>query len=191
MKANLARALSPEINKFNQNGDHVMANPALNTQAPQLVVHTGISGENRKELARRLGVVLADSYQLFIKTQGVHWNVAGPLFYSIHNLTEDHYNNLFTAVDTIAERIRALGSKAPASYTKYGELSAIEDNDEPASAADMVEMLAKDHETVCRSLRVAIEYCEGKDDFVTADMLTERLAWHEEAIWMLRASLAD
>jgi starvation-inducible DNA-binding protein len=168
-----------------------MANAALKTQAPQLKVRTGLSGENRLEVAERLGIVLADSYQLFIKTQGVHWNVAGPLFYSIHNLTEEHYNNLFAAVDDLAERIRALGSKAPASYTKYGELSAIEDHDEPASAEAMVEMLAKDHETVCRSLRIAIEFCEGKDDFVTADMLTSRLAWHEEAIWMLRATLAD
>jgi len=168
-----------------------MANAALKPQAPQLNVHTGISADDRKDVAKRLGVVLADSYQLFIKTQGVHWNVAGPLFYSIHNLTEEHYNNLFKAVDELAERIRALGSKAPASYTKYGELSAIEDHDEPASAAEMVEMLAKDHETVCRSLRSAIEFVEGKNDFVTADMMTERLAWHEEAIWMLRASLAE
>jgi len=168
-----------------------MANTALDTQAPQLKVHTGISGNDRLDIAKRLGVILADSYQLFIKTQGVHWNVAGPLFYSIHNLTEAHYNNLFTAVDELAERIRALGSKAPASYTKYGELSAIEDHDEPATAAEMVEMLAKDHETVCRSLRVAIEFVEGKADYVTADMMTERLAWHEDAIWMLRASLAE
>lgn len=168
-----------------------MANTALKPKAPQLEVHTGISSDDRKDIAKRLGVVLADSYQLFIKTQGVHWNVAGPMFYSIHNLTEEHYNNLFLAVDELAERIRSLGLKAPASYTKYGELSAIEDHDEPATAAEMVEMLAKDHETVCRSLRVAIEFCEGKDDYVTADMITERLAWHEEAIWMLRASLAE
>lgn len=168
-----------------------MANAALNTQASQLKIHTGISSENREEVAKRLGVVLADSYQLFIKTQGVHWNVAGPLFYAIHNLTEEHYTNLFEAVDALAERIRALGFKAPASYTKYGELSAIDDHDEPASAAEMVEMLAKDHETVCRSLRGAIEFCEGKNDFVTADIITARLAWHEEAIWMLRASLAN
>jgi len=64
-----------------------MANTALDTQAPQLKVHTGISGNDRLDIAKRLGVILADSYQLFIKTQGVHWNVAGPLFYSIHNLT--------------------------------------------------------------------------------------------------------
>lgn len=168
-----------------------MANAALKTQSPELNVRTGITSDNRKDIAQRLGVVLADSYQLFIKTQGVHWNVAGPMFYSIHNLTEAHYNNLFKAVDELAERIRALGCKAPASYTKYGELSAIEDNDEPATAAEMVEMLAKDHEKVCRSLRVVVEFCEGKDDFVTADMIIGRLAWHEESIWMLRSLIAE
>jgi len=142
---------------------------------------------HRPEIAKRLGVVLADSYQVFIKTQGVHWNVTGPLFYSIHSLTEAQYKNLFEAVDALAERIRALGDLAPASYTKYGKLSAIKDVDEPATAEEMVAMLAIDHETVTKSLRSAISFCEGKDDFVTADMLTERLAWHEEAIWMLGA----
>ena len=142
---------------------------------------------HRPQIAKRLGVILADSYQIFIKTQGVHWNVTGPLFYSIHSLTEDQYQNLFEAVDELAERIRALGELTPASYTKYGKLSAIEDDDEPATAEGMVAILAKDHETVCESLRNAIAFCEGKDDFVTADMLTERLAWHEEAIWMLGA----
>lgn len=146
---------------------------------------------HRPEIAKRLGVVLADSYQLFIKTQGVHWNVTGPLFFSVHTLTEEHYKNLFEAVDELAERIRALGEKAPASYTKYGMLSSIEDEDEPASAEAMIGMLAKDHQTVCRSLRAAINFCEDKDDVVTADMLTARLAWHEEAIWMLDSIIAD
>ncbi len=143
----------------------------------------------KKELAEKLGVVLADSYQLFIKTQGVHWNVSGPLFYSVHQLTEVHYQNLFAAIDVIAERIRSLGEKAPASYTKYGKLSSIVDEDEPASADDMVEMLAQDHEVVCQSLRAAIEFVDDKADYVTSGIMTDRLAWHEEAIWMLRSTI--
>ena len=145
----------------------------------------------KKQVAEKLGIVLADSYQLFIKTQGVHWNVSGPLFYSVHQLTEAHYQNLFSAIDVIAERIRSLGEKAPASYTKYGKLSSIVDKDEPASALDMIEMLAQDHEIVCQSLRAAIDFVEDKTDFVTAGLMTDRLAWHEEAIWMLRSILAD
>lgn len=152
---------------------------------------TALSTTTKKELAARLGVVLADSYQLFIKTQGVHWNVSGPLFYSVHQLTELHYQNLFSAIDVIAERIRSLGEKAPASYTKYGKLSSIVDRDEEASANEMVQMLARDHEIVCQSLRAAIEFVEDKADYVTAGIMTDRLAWHEEAIWMLKATLPE
>lgn len=168
-----------------------MTSPALAANSPEFQTETGLAPRARAEIAEKLGVVLADNYQLFIKTQGVHWNVAGPIFYSVHKLTEDHYKNLFEAIDRIAERIRALGEKAPASYTKYGILSSIEDKDQSASALDMVEMLASDHEIVCQSLRTAIEFVEDKLDFVTADLMTERLAWHEEAIWMLRSTISE
>jgi predicted phage gp36 major capsid-like protein len=70
---------------------------------------------------------------LFIKTQGVHWNVTGPTFMGVHKLTEEQYENMYEAIDELAERIRALGHKAPASYTKYGELSSINDKDEERS----------------------------------------------------------
>jgi starvation-inducible DNA-binding protein len=158
---------------------------------PEFNRETGITTENRKELAKSLGIVLADTYMLFIKTQGVHWNVAGPAFVSIHELTEKHYENMYKAIDEIAERIRALGEKAPASYTKYGELSALKDEDEPKSAGEMLSMLISDHETAVSNMRAAVEWCEGKNDYVTADMLIERMAWHEEAIWMLNALNAD
>ena len=168
-----------------------MSKSALVVSAPEFKTETGLTISAKKNVAEKLGVVLADSYQLFIKTQGVHWNISGPIFYSVHQLTEVHYQNLFSAIDVIAERIRSLGEKAPASYTKYGKLSSIVDKDDPASAFEMVEMLAKDHEVVCQSLRSAIEFVEDKSDFVTAGIMTDRLAWHEEAIWMLRSIVSE
>lgn len=168
-----------------------MADGALKPKKPEFDRKTGIKAEDRKEIARAIGVVLADSYMLFIKTQGVHWNVVGPAFVSLHELTEKHYTNLFTAIDEIAERIRALGEKAPASYTKYGELSKIADRDEPQSARDMVDMLIEDHSTAIANMRAAVEWCEEKNDFVTADMMIARMAWHEEAVWMLSAINAE
>jgi starvation-inducible DNA-binding protein len=134
-----------------------MSQETLDVSAPELAVRTGLTESARKEVAEMLGVVLADSYQLMIKTQGVHWNVAGPAFYSIHKLTEEHYGNLFEAIDETAERIRALGRKAPASYVHYGQLSAIKDYDVPQSAGKMIEMLVADHETLARSLRDTLE----------------------------------
>lgn len=171
--------------------EYFMNTLALAANSPEFKTETGLSISTKKDLAQKLGVVLADSYQLFIKTQGVHWNVSGPLFYSVHKLTEMHYQNLFSAIDVIAERIRGLGEKAPASYTKYGKLSSIVDHDKEALADEMVEMLAKDHEIVCQSLRAAIEFVEDKADYVTAGIMTDRLAWHEEAIWMLRATINE
>lgn len=168
-----------------------MAVESLKIAKPEFKRQTGISPEDRAQIAKALGIVLADTYMLFIKTQGVHWNVSGPAFVSIHELTEKQYENMYTAIDEIAERIRALGAKAPASYRKYGELSSIKDEDEPQTAEHMLKMLESDHETAVLNMRAAVEWCEDKNDYVTADMLTARMAWHEEAIWMLNALLAD
>lgn len=163
----------------------------LDIDKPEFDRKAGMEQGDREEVAKALGIVLADTYQLFIKTQGVHWNVSGPAFVSIHELTEAHYENMYKAIDEIAERIRALGVKAPASYSKYGELSSIKDEDEPKSAREMLEMLIKDHETAVLNMRACVEWCEDKKDFVTADMLIERMAWHEEAIWMFKALSAE
>lgn len=163
----------------------------LDVSATRFKPKTGMTDDARGAVAEKLGVVLANSYMLFIKTQGVHWNVTGAAFYSVHKLTEEHYENLFDAIDDIAERIRALGAPAPASYTKYGQLAEITDDEEHGSVDAMVAALIADHETVVRSMREAIEPCEEHGDYVTADMLIARMTWHEEAIWMLRALRAS
>ena len=108
-----------------------MAQAAAKSKSSELKPKIGMSAEARHEIADKLSVALADSYLLFIKTQGVHWNVTGPTFFGLHKLTEAQYENLYEAIDTLAERMRALGAKAPASYHRYGDLSAIEDKDDP------------------------------------------------------------
>ena len=133
-----------------------MSSAALASKTAQFDQKAGIQPEDRSKIASELGKVLADSYMLFIKTQGVHWNVVGPTFYSLHKLTEEHYGNLYAAIDEIAERIRALGEKAPASYRKYGELSDIQDYDLEQTAEQHVKMLIDDHRTAVKSMRGAI-----------------------------------
>lgn len=149
---------------------------------------TGL-GRNQM-LAANLSACLADSYVLMIKTQAYHWNAVGPLFHPIHLLTEEHYENLFKAIDEIAERIRALGHPAPSSMTDLVGLSGLsEDTGNPATE-EMVHNLAGDHETAARRFRKSIELAEDANDFATADLLTERIAFHEKANWMLRSILA-
>lgn len=76
-------------------------------------VQTGIDEEVREQLAKHLSVILAETYMLTIKSHLYHWNVVGPMFKPIHDLTEEHYEDLFAATDELAERIRALGHRAP------------------------------------------------------------------------------
>lgn len=165
-----------------------MTHTALKTKADVENPETGL--EHRKRLANSLSGLLADTYLLLAKTQGYHWNVVGPLFISLHRLTEEQYQNLFEAVDDLAERIRALGFPAPSSVTEMVALAEIGEDTGNPTAEQMVESLVRDHESVVRRLRDAAVAAEELHDVVTAGMLTDRMQFHEQAVWMLRAVIA-
>ncbi|MFC4290980.1 Dps family protein [Sphingorhabdus arenilitoris] len=164
-----------------------MANTALKAVSKNAKVDTGISDEDRKEIAGKLEEALADSYILYLKTLGVHWNVVGPAFYSLHKLTEEQYNDLHAAIDAIAERIRSLGQIAPASFGEFAKTSELESAAIPKSADKMVEALIADNEAIAKRLRDSVEIADGFGDVFTADMLTARIGQHEENVWMLRS----
>ncbi|MBI4697223.1 MAG: DNA starvation/stationary phase protection protein [Gammaproteobacteria bacterium] len=166
------------------------AQTVLDVKAAELSPNLGLRGQDLRELAQRLGVALADTYVLYLKTQGFHWNVAGPLFYSLHKLTEAQYEELAEAVDEIAERIRAIGHPAPASFEQFTRLSEIRSESGVPTAEAMVEQLADGNEICCRSLRAAVRAAAEADDVKTADLLTDRIGQHEQNVWMLRAMLA-
>jgi len=148
-------------------------------------IGTGIDADARTEIAEALQAVLGATYRLLVKTQIHHWNVVGPLFHPIHLLTEQQYQDLFAAIDTIAERIRALGhpTAAPVIGTEKAKVQAM-------SAEDLVKDLIADHEALCRAMRSTANAAEKAADIVTNDMLVARLTVHEKAIWMLRAIVA-
>jgi starvation-inducible DNA-binding protein len=148
-------------------------------------ISTGV--RDTTPLAKALGDCLADTYRLTFKTHAYHWNVEGPLFYSIHKLTEEQYENMFAAADDLAERIRALGQLAPSKIAQIVDNSVIDDKDGAVSAAEMVEDLASDHERVAHRLHALVQLTQEHNDIVTEDLATERSAFHEQAAWMLRA----
>lgn len=153
-------------------------------------LNTGIAAEDRKVIAEGLSKVLADSYTLYLKTHNFHWNVTGPGFPQLHQLFEDQYTGLAAAVDEIAERIRILGFPAPGSYKQFAELASIEEAEGVPSAKQMVEQLAADNEAVARTARSVFPAAESAQDEATVDLLTQRMAAHEKAAWMLRATAA-
>ncbi|MEO0390168.1 MAG: DNA starvation/stationary phase protection protein [Pseudomonadota bacterium] len=158
---------------------------ALNVVPSKDDVATGVTGTDA--IAEGLADVLADTYRLVFKSHAYHWNVEGPLFYSVHNLTEEHYEDMFAAADELAERIRALGHLAPTSMKDIMARSKIEDSTGVLSTEEMIRDLAKDHERIAHRLHALIELVDGRRDHVTEDMATERSAFHEKAAWMLRA----
>lgn len=144
---------------------------------------------NENKVAQGLAEVLADSYTLLIKTHNYHWNVEGPQFKSLHELFEDQYNSIFAAVDVIAERIRALGVKAPGSHKEFQELTALKDGDSGKDAKSMVEELIADNETLVERAHRVSETAADAGDKATEDLLIERIADHQEAVWMMRSTL--
>ncbi|MBK5921891.1 DNA starvation/stationary phase protection protein [Rhodothalassium salexigens] len=150
-------------------------------------INVGIEDNSRKSIAEGLKVLLADTYSLYIKTQNYHWNVVGPMFKSVHEMTEEQYTELATANDEIAERIRQLGVKAPGGYKAFADLTAITDGDENKDAQAMVAELAGDHETIVRRIRPMQETADKAGDNATVALLDDRLTAHEKAAWMLRS----
>lgn len=155
--------------------------------APKEKKSTKVNKDN-KAVVDALLHVLADTYALYLKTHNYHWNVTGPNFRSLHTLFEEQYKDTFEAIDEIAERIRTLGSKVPATLKKITSMAHISDGDENASANTMVKHLYKDQMQIIQCIHTAIEKAHKADDEGTIEILSERIAVHEKNAWMLKAS---
>lgn len=152
-------------------------------------INIGIDQAQREEIGQGLSRLLADTYTLYLQTHNFHWNVTGPFFQSLHILFEGQYTELAVAVDDIAERIRALGIVAPATYKEFAQLTSIEEVAGSINAEDMLSRLVDSHETVVRTAREILPLAQQADDESSASLISDRLVVHEKTAWMLRAHL--
>ena len=154
-------------------------------------INIGIEDEKRQAIADGLSRVLADSYTLYLKTHNFHWNVTGPMFQTLHLMFETQYTELALAVDMVAERIRALGYPAPATYSEYAKLTSIEETPGVPKAKEMIKLLVEGQESVVRTARSVFPAADEVNDEPTADLLTQRMQVHEKNAWMLRSLLEE
>ena len=133
--------------------------------------------------------VLADSYALYFKTHAFHWNVTGPTFFSLHEMFGAQYNEIWLALDTIAERIRALGGTPPVGPSALGKLASVPEAKGNLEANAMVRELADGHGLVLKSLKVAMAAAQKAGDEATADLMIGRTEAHDKHAWMLRSTL--
>jgi len=152
-------------------------------------MNVGIKDKDRLEMANGLKTLLANSYSLYLKTHKFHWNVEGPYFQTLHLMFEAQYTELWAAVDTIAERIRALGEYAPGSYKEFAELSSIKDSTGKTNASKMVKELLEGHEVIIRHARSLLAMAEKCNDEASGGLLAQRIEIHEKTAWMLRSSI--
>ncbi len=156
----------------------------------EMSVNIGISDKDRKKIAEGLSKLLADTYTLYLKTHNFHWNVTGPMFNTLHLMFETQYTELALAVDSIAERIRALGYPAPGTYKEYARLSSIQEEEGVPEATEMIRKLVEGQEAVVRTARSLFPLIDAAGDEPSADLLTQRMQTHEKTAWMLRSMLA-
>ena len=150
-------------------------------------IDIGINKKNRTEISDGLKRLLADSYTLYLQTHNFHWNVTGLQFRELHLMFEEHYTELATAVDDIAERIRTLDVAAPGTYKEFSKLSSIKEVDGVPSSSEMVEFLTKGHEQVIKTSRKVLKIAQEADDESTSSLVSDRMRIHEKTAWMLRA----
>ena len=151
----------------------------------------GISKKDRATIAKGLSQLLADSYTLYLMTHNFHWNVTGPQFNSLHAMFMAQYTEQWTALDQIAERIRALGHPAPGTYKEFVALASIKEVEGVPKADAMVWHLVDAQEAVARTARSLFAAVDKANDQPTADLITQRLEVHEKTAWMLRSLLDE
>ena len=131
---------------------------------------------------------LADEYSLQLKTQNFHWNVEGPLFFSLHKLFEEQYVKISEFVDDSAEILRALNSPAPGSFSDFKKLTSINECTEvKISSSKMIDMLAADHTSLAQLYKARLEQAEAEEETSAVTLYEDLIRFHEKSAWMIRS----
>ncbi|HSI10744.1 MAG TPA: DNA starvation/stationary phase protection protein [Chthoniobacter sp.] len=136
-----------------------------------------------------LNLVVADSYALMALTHLAHWNVEGPDFFPLHKAFQEQYENLFEAIDEVAERVRALDAYAIGGLSTFAKVAQMEEFKSPMPQKDYVAALIVAHEKVVDDATRTRDLAGESSDLQTQDLMIKRLQWHQKALWMLKSYL--
>ena len=168
------------------------ADAAVQADAPPKqgdAIDIGIDAQDRDDISQAMSRMLADSFTLYLRTHGFHWNVEGPMFNTLHVMFMEQYTELWNALDEIAERIRALGFYAPGTAQHMAKFASIQEIDDQPDAMKMVQLLVQGNEACARTAREVLKTADDGGDEPTVDLMTQRLQVHEKNAWMLRSLL--
>ena len=146
------------------------------------------TGKN-KCLSENLNQVLADSYALMSLTHLAHWNVEGPGFFALHTAFQTQYEELFIAIDEIAERVRALGAYATGGLGNLARKAQMKEFSSPLPQEDYVRLLLAANEKLVADAAQARDVAGEANDPETQDLMIGRITLHQKTIWMLKSFL--
>lgn len=146
-------------------------------------------GTAQTDLTAALNQVLADSYALMALTHLAHWNVEGPGFFALHMAFQTQYEELFTAIDEIAERIRARGAYAVGGLQTLAQVAQMEEFAAPLTQEEYVRRLAAAHEKLIADAVRARDLAALAGDQESQDLMINRVTVHQKTLWMLQSFL--
>jgi starvation-inducible DNA-binding protein len=150
---------------------------------------TSAPSKQERQLTESLNQVLADSYALMALTHLAHWNVEGPGFFALHTAFQTQYEELFTAIDEIAERIRARGAYAIGGLGNLAKTAQMKEFTSPLAQEEYVRLLLKANDKLVADAAEARDLAGAANDPETQDLMIERITLHQKTIWMLKSFL--
>lgn len=152
--------------------------------------YLNLDNSKLKKVVKSLHVLLADFQVHYSNLRGMHWNVKGRGFFTLHEKFESMYNDVADKVDEIAERILMLGSVPENRFSEYLKQSDVKEVSEISCGGDAIRIVLDTYKLLIDKEREIIKLADDADDVVTADLLTGYLKEQEKQVWMLTAAIA-
>lgn len=144
-----------------------------------------------EELHKAAKIAFASEYAFALKAQNFHWNIVGPDFLEYHDLFGKIYEEVYGIIDDFAEKIRALGTYTPASFSRFSMLTQVEDETQILSQDAMLAELLEDNDKMIKLFKVVYQTSEQYNEYGFSNFMAERIDAHAKHGWMLRASLKN
>jgi starvation-inducible DNA-binding protein len=163
-----------------------------NSDMERYRTHNELDSNVKSASIALLNARVADAIDLALITKQAHWNVKGRTFIAVHEMLDKLRADVDEYVDTMAERVTALGG------TAFGTVQiAAQKTSLPAYPTDIhriedhVQALIERYGQVANTVRANIDEAAEAGDAGTADVFTGVSRGLDKWLWFLEAHLQE
>ena len=145
---------------------------------------------NMEKLIAALRVALGNTFCMYYKSHAYHWNVEGMFFSQYHKFFQKIYEDLYGAVDPLAENLRKLDVYAPISIAEiHGYKNIEEDSVKPENITEMLINLLDANTKTLAVLSETFDEATKEKQQGLANFIADRMDKHKMWEWQILASL--